>query len=144
MIIKRKLYTGEGDDLEQKEFGAKSKLLGLFAPGAYQAKEAAKYGYDEDEYKKVRGGYALKGLFTPGTATYIKKHVEEMAENGASKKEIREYLENKVKEKNLRRGAGVAEIATGAYSITGPIATGVAIYDKVTGKRAGDKKKKNK
>ena len=39
----------------QKEFGFKSKALGYVAPGAYQAKEAAKYAYDDDEYKKKRG-----------------------------------------------------------------------------------------
>jgi hypothetical protein len=86
------------DGLEERTFGAKSKLLGFFAPGAYQAKEAAKYGYDDyDEYKKDRAGYALKGLFTPGTATYMKKKAQQMYEDGKSTKEIREFLENRGK-----------------------------------------------
>lgn len=51
-----KLYS---ETLEQREYGAKSKALGLLAPGSYQAKEAAKYGYDnKEDYKKKRAGYA--------------------------------------------------------------------------------------
>lgn len=66
----------------QKEFGFKSKALAVIAPGAYQAKEAAKYAYDDDEYRKNRVGYALKGAFSPGTATHIKKKAQKMAEKG--------------------------------------------------------------
>ena len=134
-------FINEDYGYEQREFGLKSKALGAFAPGAYQAKEAAKYGYDEEDYKKKRGGYALKGLFTPGTATYIKKKVEKMADEGASKEEIRKYLE---KDSGKRVAAGVAEALTGAGYLTTPVAQAVGIYDKVTGKRAkSDKKSKS-
>ena len=79
-----------------------NQRLLLQAPGAYQAKEAAKYAYDnEEDYKKNRGKYALKGVLTPLTATVIKKKAEKMAKQGKSKKEIREYLEN----------AGVVELS---------------------------------
>ena len=123
----------------QKEFGFKSKALGYVAPGAYQAKEAAKYAYDDDEYKKKRGGYALKGAFTPGTATYMKKKAQKMAEEGKSKKEIREYLENPSKK---RIAAGVAETMTGGgFGVGTMAAQGVGIYDKVTGHRAKTGKK---
>ena len=135
-----KLYS---ENEKQKEFGAKSKALGLFAPGSYQAKEAAKYGYDEDEYKKKRGGYALKGFFAPGTSTYMKKKAQEMYENGKSQAEIREFLENKGKHKsNARVAAGVAEALTGfAGGLGHQVATGVGLYDKVTGHRMKYKKK---
>lgn len=123
----------------QKEFGFKSKALAVTAPGAYQAKEAAKYAYDDDEYKKKRGGYALKGAFTPGTATYMKKMAQKMAEEGKSKKEIREYLENPSKK---RIAAGVAEAMTGGgFGVGSAVAQGVGIYDKVTGHRAKTGKK---
>lgn len=139
---KRALVAGLAE--EQREFGAKSKALAVFAPGAYQAKEAAKYGYDEEEYKKKRGGYALKGLFTPGTATYMKKKAEKMAEEGKSKKEIKEMLENKGKYHSKGRVAvGVAEALTGTAGGVGTtVAQGVGLYDKITKNRAGDKKKK--
>ena len=123
----------------QKEFGFKSKALGYVAPGSYQAKEAAKYAYDDDEYKKKRGGYALKGLLTPGTATYMKKKAQKMAEEGKSKEEIRKYLENPSKK---RIAAGVGEAMTGSgLGIGGAVATGVGIYDKITGHRAKTGKK---
>ena len=97
--------------LRQKIFGAKSKILGVTFPGAWQAKEAAKYGYDnEEDYKEVRGKYALKGALTPFTATYIKKKAERMDRDGKSTKEIRDYLENKGKyHSNARIAAGTAE-----------------------------------
>ena len=125
---------------EQREFSTESKILGVFAPGAYQAKEAAKYAYDEDEYKKRRSKYALKGAFTPGTATYIKKKVERMAREGASKEEIRDYLENKGHGNHIM--AGIGEIAanalttgaTGKIADTGAIVVGIA--DKVSKNRA--------
>jgi len=127
---------------EQREFGAKSKALAIFAPGSYQAKEAAKYGYDEEEYKEKRGGYALKGLFTPATATYMKKKAEKMAEEGKSKEEIKEMLENRGKYHSKGRvAAGVAEALT-VGSVGRPIARAVGLYDKITKNRAGDKKKK--
>lgn len=123
----------------QKEFGFKSKALAVVAPGAYQAKEAAKYAYDDDEYKKKRGGYALKGAFTPGTATVIKKKAEKMAKQGKSKKEIREYLENAG---TGRIVAGTAEALTGGFGGLGSAAAqGVGLYDKVTGHRAKTGKK---
>ena len=123
----------------QKEFGFKSKALAVAAPGAYQAKEAAKYAYDDDEYKKKRGGYALKGAFSPGTATYVKKKAQKMAEEGKSKAEIREYLENSSKK---RVAAGVGEVLTsGLGGVTSSVATGVGLYDKITGHRAKTGKK---
>ena len=123
----------------QKEFGFKSKALAVVAPGAYQAKEAAKYAYDDDEYMKKRAGYALKGAFTPGTATYIKKKVQKMAEEGKSKEEIKKYLE---KSSGKRVAAGVGEILTGGLGgATSLAATGVGLYDKVKGNRAKTGKK---
>lgn len=149
MIIKIKTFSGETlyipeedyldevmySNLEEREFGTKSKLLGAFAPGAWQAKEAAKYGYDEDEYKRRRAGYALKGAFTPGVATAIKKKAEKMHKEGYSKKEIREFLE---KSSGGRITAGVGEVLTGGLGgLTTLAATGSGLYDTVTENRAG-------
>ena len=121
----------------QKEFGFKSKALAVVAPGAYQAKEAAKYAYDDDEHKKKRAGYALKGTFTPVTATYMKKKVQKMAEEGKSKEEIKNYLEKSSKK---RSAAGVGEaLLTGG--LLSAVAQGVGLYDKVTGHRAKTSKK---
>ena len=169
MLIKRKVYfsaideeTGEerlfsadsiiteeeylrlySETLEQREYGAKSKALGLLAPGSYQAKEAAKYGYDnKEDYKKKRAGYALKGLFAPGVSTYVKKKAEQMAEEGKSTEEIREYLENRGKHHSTGRVlAGTAEALTGSFGGVGTtVAQGVGLYDKVTGNRKKFKK----
>lgn len=130
----------------QKEFGVKSKALAIVSPGAYQAKEAAKYGYNEDEYKKKRAGYALKGSFSPGTSTYIKKKAEKMAEEGKSQKEIRDYLENKGKHHSTGRViAGTAEALTGGFGGLGTMAAqGVGLYDKITDNRAKTKKHNKK
>ena len=151
MYIRRKVFSTLIDEMGEekmfstteieKEFGLKSKALGVLVPGAYQAKEAAKYGYDEDEYKKKRVGYALKGAFTPGIATYIKKQAQKMAEEGKSKEEIRKYLED---DGAGRVAAGVGEVITGAGTITTPIAHAVGLYDKITGHRAKTGKKENK
>ena len=123
----------------QKEFGFKSKALAVVVPGAYQAKEAAKYAYDDDEYKKKRAGYALKGAFTPGVATYMKKKAQKMAEEGKSKEEIKKYLE---KSSGKRIAAGVTDAMTGGgLGIGSAVAQGVGIYDKVTGHRAKTGKK---
>lgn len=140
-----KLFSSvDCDVLEQREFGGKSKALAILSPGAYQAKEAAKYAYDEDDYKKKRGGYALKGAFTPGTATIIKKKVEKMAREGASKSEIRDYLENKGYNKHLASGLGeyAAGVLTGGVTspIAGLAATGVGLADKIGNRRANVKK----
>lgn len=158
MLIKRRVYfsaideeTGEerlfstntimseedylktfSDTLEQREYGMKSKALAFFAPGAYQAKEAAKYGYDdENEYKKVRGKYALKGAFAPGVSTYMKKAAEKMHKEGKSTDEIREFLENKGKyHNNARVAAGIGEALTGSMGGVGhAAATAVGAYD---------------
>ena len=135
MIIKRKKHPRI--HIKQKEYGMKSKILGLLAPGAYQAKEAAKYAYDGDDYKKKRWKYALRGAFTPGTATYIKKKVQKMAERGASQEEIRRFLS---KGRHLFTGIGefFANYVTKGIvgKVTGATATVTGIADKVTGNRA--------
>lgn len=142
MIVLRRMFS---NNEEQREYGVKSAMLGIITPGAYQAKEAAKYGYDEDEYKKVRGKYALKGLFTPGTATYIKKKVQKMKEEGKSKEEIKKYLENS---SAGRIAAGIGEVGlnilTGGKShlLTAGAAYGTGLYDKVAGNRGFKKNKK--
>ena len=144
---KEKLYSvlmsEEELNLFQREYGIKSKALAVVAPGAYQAKEAAKYAYDnEEDYKKNRGKYALKGLLTPGTATVMKKKAEKMAKQGKSKKEIREYLENAG---TGRIVAGTAEALTGGFGGLGNAAAqGVGLYDKITKNRAKVKKSENK
>ena len=118
---------------EQREFGVKSKLLGAFASGAYQAKEAAKYGYSEDEYKKKRAGYALKGLFTPLTATVIKKKVEKMEREGKSRAEIRKFLEN-AGDDRIMAGIGEAFILNGT-GLGSLAAKGVGLVDAIDGNR---------
>ena len=135
----------EGYRCAQKEFGMKSKVLGAFVPGAWQAKEAAKYAYeDEDEYKSNRAKYAALGSVTPITATIIKKKVEQMKKNGASPSEIRRYLENGGAS---RIAAGVGEVAANLLSagITGwagtLAATGVGLADTVAGNRAKPRRK---
>jgi hypothetical protein len=121
--------------LRSKEFGTRSKILGATFPGAWQAKEAAKYGYDEDEYRRKRAGYALKGAFTPGVATAIKKKAEKMQKEGYSKKEIREFLE---KSNGGRIAAGVGEFLTGGLGgVTPTVATAVGLADTVMENRAG-------
>ena len=140
---KEKLYSvlmsEEELNLFQREYGIKSKALAVVAPGAYQAKEAAKYAYDnEEDYKKNRGKYALKGALTPGTATVMKKKAEKMAKQGKSKKEIREYLENAGAGRIV---AGTAEALTGGFGGLGDTAArGVGLYDKITKNRAKVKK----
>lgn len=122
--------------LRDKEFGFKSAMLGVFAPGAYQAKEAAKYGYDRDDYRDKRAEYALKGWFTPGVATYIKKHVEQMHKEGKSKAEIRKYLEN---ENGMRYLTGIGEMALGGLGgVTTFVAHGQGLLDKLGHNRAWD------
>ena len=150
-ILEEVYYSGISDGYEyaQKEFGAKSKALAIFAPGSYQAKEAAKYGYDnEEDYKKARGKYALLGYLTPGTATYVKKKVEKMAEEGASEEEIRKYLEGKgeyKKDKNIRTATGIAEALTGSGGGLGhAVAQGVGLVDYVSGDRKKFKKESDK
>ena len=83
----------DGYEYAQREFSFESKAAWLLTPGAYQAKEAAKYAYDKDEYEDKKYKYALKGLFTPGTATVMKKKAEKMAREGKSKEQIKKYLE---------------------------------------------------
>ena len=62
-----------------------------------------------------------------------------MAEEGKSKAEIREYLENSSKK---RVAAGVAEAMTGGFGgVTSSVAQGVGLYDKITGHRAKTGKK---
>lgn len=115
--------------IAQREFSGKSKVLAVVAPGAWQAKEAAKFGYDdEDEYKQVRGKYAIKGLFAPGTSTVVKRKAMKMAEEGKSAKEIRDFLEGKgehKKELKTRRLVGVAEALTGGFGGLGSAAASV-------------------
>ena len=131
-------FMNEDSYLDQKEFGMQSKALGFFLPGSYQAKEAAKYGYEPEEYKKVRGKYALKGALTPAVATLIKKKAERMAKEGKSKAEIRKYLEN---DTDTRLTAGAIEALTGSAGGLGHIgAAGVGIMDKLDKNRAWDKK----
>lgn len=118
----------------QKKFGFKSKALASISPGAYQAKEAAKYAYDDDEYKKKRLGYAIKGAIAPGTSTYMKKKAEKMAKEGKSKEEIKKVLENPSKK---RIAAGLVEGLTIPTHLAGSIAAaGVGLHDKVKGNRA--------
>jgi hypothetical protein len=132
----------------QKEFGAESKALAIFAPGAYEAKEAAKYAYDDPkEYRKKRGMIALKGFFAPGTSTAINEHARQMALDGASKKEIRDYIENRGKHHSTGRViAGTVEALTPPLRSIGTLAArGKGLYDKFAGRRAEDlpdKKKK--
>lgn len=136
----------EGYRCAQKEFGMKSKLLGGFLPGAYQAKEAAKYAHedDEEEYKNNRAKYALLGAMTPLTATVIKKKVEQMKKDGASPAEIRKYLENGGAG---RIAAGVGEVAAGVLSngmttwASNLTATGAGLADAITGNRAKPRRK---
>lgn len=147
---KRAYDKKKAQKAEQKEFGIKSKLLGLVSPGAYFGKEAAKYGYEKDdpEYKKLRNGYALKGAVTPLTAYRIKKKAESMAAEGKTKDEIRDYLEGD-NGKRLIGAAGDMAAQYGAASLTGgwsvpviyTLGYGAAIYDKVKGKRAPGWKK---
>lgn len=82
--------------VEDREFGWKSKTLGVISPGAWNAKEAAKYMYDtKDEYMKHRGEEALKGAFTPISSARRHERAKAMYERGASAKEIRESLDKR-------------------------------------------------
>ncbi len=127
-----------------KRFSVGSKTLWGFAPGGYQAKEAGKfaYGSDTDDYKSERLGLALKGAFTPLTATAINQKAKKMAEEGYSKREIQDFIEGRGDYRNLKSGrvaGGIAEILTGSVGGLGHIAArGIGIKDKVTGERAED------
>ena len=70
------MYSEDEDFLGEHTYSMESKALGVVFPGAYQAKEAAKYGYDKDEYRNKRAKYAVLGALTPGTATVIKKKLK--------------------------------------------------------------------
>ena len=149
-ILEEVYYSGleDGYDYAQKEFGAKSKILGAVAPGAWQGKEAAKYGYDnEEDYKKVRGKYAALGLFTPGTATFVKHQARKMAEEGKSTEEIREFLEGKGKyadQMTKRKAVGIGEVLTGGLGgLTTVAATGEGVYDALVNDEKRKKFKKS-
>ena len=137
----------DGYEYAQKEFGLGSKAAWLLAPGSYQAKEAAKYAYDKDDYEDKKYKYALKGLFTPGTATVIKKKAEQMAREGKSKEQIRKYLENSSGE---RIAGGVGEVfangLTGGLSgsLAGLAAQGVGVVDKIEGNRGDFSRRSSK
>ena len=81
-------------------------------------------------------------MFAPGVSTYVKKKAEQMAEEGKSTEEIREYLENRGKHHSTGRVlAGTAEALTGSFGGVGTtVAQGVGLYDKVTGNRKKFKK----
>lgn len=117
--------------VQDRQFGTKSKVLGALAPGAWHAKEAAKYAYDtEAEYKKNRANYALRGALTPGTATALHMKVAKMHREGKSAKEIRDYL-NKNKGKHALVGAG--EVLTGGLGgVTHSAALGKGMHDALT------------
>lgn len=143
-------------NFREKSYSLESKLLWAFAPGSYQAKEAGKfaYGSDSEEYDEKRAGLALKGFLTPITATVINQKAREMAEEGKSRKEIKDYIENKGKYHSTGRVVGGT--AEALLQPTGPlghyVAQGVGLYDKVDKNRASDlerhlasrKKKKRK
>lgn len=145
----------EGYELAQKEFGIESKIMGVFAPGAWQAKEAAKYAYEDDrnEYYRKRAGYALKGHFTPITATIVKKRAEQMKKEGKSPKQIKKYLENP----GIGRIAGGLgeigltyalannddiEVRTKLAPLGLNFAQAVGLYDTIADNRVKPKKKK--
>ena len=133
-------------DFKERLYSLESKLLWGLAPGSYQAKEAGKfaYGSNSEEYDKKRAGLALKGLLTPVTATVINQKAKKMAEEGKSKQEIRDYIENKGKYHSTGRViAGTAEALTQPYvGVPGRwIARGVGLYDKVDKNRASDLEK---
>lgn len=141
MKLKRKSYSKHNTVSKvpkKKDSRWKSRTLAVLLPGAYQAKEAAKYAYNsEEEYKKNRGKYALKGAFTPITATLVKKKVEKMTKNGASKKNIRDYLENYGNKKHWRYGlAEAGAYAVGAPALGVPVAYAVGLYDKIANNRS--------
>lgn len=126
--------------LRNKNFGVESAALGIIAPGAYQAKEAAKYAYNKENYRKNRGKYALLGAFSPNTATYIKKKAEKMAKEGKSREEIRKYLDSP---DALRIAAGLTEAAAtpatgGAINLPAVV---IGLKDKIEGNRAWDQEK---
>lgn len=137
-----------------KRFSLESKALWTFAPGAYQAKEAGKYAYGSDskEYRKKRAGLAVKGFFTPITATVVNQKAKKMAEEGRSQKEIRDYIEGRGKYSNSKRIAGgVGEVVgRSIMPITGVVgslaAHGAGLVDKLEHNRADDleERRKNK
>ena len=150
-ILEEVYYSGieDGYEYAQKEFGGKSKALAIFAPGAWQAKEAAKYGYDdEDDYKEDRAGYALKGWLTPGTAMSVKHKARKMAEEGKSPEEIRRFLEGEGEYRKAgknRRLIGTAEALTGGFGgVTHTAAHWEGLYDALANDDKRKKFKKNK
>lgn len=83
----------EGYIAAQKEFGAQSKALGIFAPGAYSGKELAKLeANNPEEYHELRNKAALKGLIAPISTTRKLAKAHKMAEQGATPDEIRKAI----------------------------------------------------
>ena len=135
---------------EERIYSVASKALWAMAPGAYQAKEAGKYAYgsDTDEYKAKRAGLALKGAFTPITASAINQKAKRMAKEGRSKQEIKDFIEGRGKYEHLKRGrvaGGIGEVLTASAGGLGHAGASVlGLIDKVSGERASDIEREKK
>ena len=99
--------------IEQREFGAKSAVLGMVSPGSWVAKEAAKYAYEDDpeEYEKKKKKYAFRGFLAPTAASYQLERARYLKKKGYTPEEIREDIE----------GSKTTGIALGADLIAAPI-----------------------
>lgn len=83
--------------LEQKEFGFKSASLGLVSAGSWNAKEAAKYAYEDDPegYDKKKRKYAFRGFLAPAAASYQLERALYLKEQGKTPEEIRKDIEGR-------------------------------------------------
>lgn len=75
---------------EQYTYGAKSKALGIIAPGAWIGKEIEKHtADDESDYKdkKIRG--AVKGLFSPITSSALMYKLGDKERSLEDKRDLR-------------------------------------------------------
>ena len=82
--------------LEQKEFGKESAILGAVSAGSWNAKEAAKYAYEDDPegYEKNKRKYALRGFLAPTAASYQLERARYLKnKKGYTPKEIKKDIE---------------------------------------------------
>lgn len=121
--------------LEQREFGGKSAVLGVVSPGSWNAKEAAKYAYEDDPelYEKKRRKYAFRGLLAPTAASYQLERAKYLKEKGHTPEEIRKDIEGS-KTTWVALGADLA-----AAPITAPVMRGGGSYIHGAVHKFGDK-----
>ena len=107
--------------LYRKFFGISSKVGSLVSAGGWNRKEAMKHAADNkyDYDRNKLSSYAF-GAISPVTSAYALNKAEEMAEDGASPREIRKMLRNTQK-------VALGEAVLGASSMGSTLLIGRSI-----------------